>query len=350
MWLFVSVGTGMARPRVGNLIQATITSEPLKPPFCVCLIVCAAHVLCSPSKPRYYILHLICVTQAPSHDNMASTHTQRTPFAALPLSRFYAVPDSSALPSSAKKPSFTPGSLKRRLSPATFASPCKKRATDAARPSTPGEFAAPRAPQVVSKCLFADVEMDGDESGFAASPAMTLNYESVPSGSAPPALRAPFMAAPLLGDSLSSRPAASATPKILRRPDALVLAPSPEILPNPTSSRAPIASSSRWTSAKAREPDAHHPGFDVYCDPIGYNASLASSPMEWEEEEPVPELVFDSPKENDVPPRRAKRMLPMGFSKDGNSSSPLGSTPKRPSRLATSTSVESPWARMQLGE
>ncbi|KAG8747409.1 hypothetical protein FRC10_001080 [Ceratobasidium sp. 414] len=281
---------------------------------------------------------------------MASTPNQpseRTPFAALPLSRFYAVPDSSGLPSSAKKSSFTPGSasLKRRLSPATFASPCKKRATDAAKPSTPGEFAAPRPPQVVSKCLFEDVEMDADDSGFAASSAMKLNYDCPPSGSAQPTLRAPLIASPLLSGSHS---AVSATPKTLRKPNGLVLAPSPEILPNPTPNRGPAVSGSCWVSSRVHEPDMHHPGFDVYCDPIGYDASAAPSPMAWEED-PVPDLVFDSPKENDVPPRRAKHMPPaLSFARDGHSSSPLSSTPKRPSKLATSTSVESPWARMQL--
>ncbi|KAG9100944.1 hypothetical protein FRC06_003511 [Ceratobasidium sp. 370] len=281
---------------------------------------------------------------------MASTPnqpTERTPFTALPLSRFYAVPDSSAFPSSAKKPLFTPGSasLKRRLSPATFASPCKKRATDAAKPSTPGEFASPRPPQVVSKCLFEDVEMDADDSGFAASSAMKLNYGCLPSGSAQPTLHAPLIASPLLSDSY---PTASATPKTLRKPDGLVLAPSPEILPNSTSNRGPTVSASRWVSSRAREPDMHHPGFDIYCDPIGYDASTASSSMAWEED-PVPDLVSDSPKENDAPPRKAKHMPPaLSFARDGHSSSPLSSTPKRPSKLATSTSVESPWARMQL--
>lgn len=288
---------------------------------------------------------------------MASTsslqHFERSPFAALPLSRFYAVPDSNARPSSAKK-SFTPGSasLKRRLSPATFASPCKKRATDGAKPSTPGEFAAPRAPRVVSKCLFEDVEMDANESGFAASPAMKLNYDSIPSGSgSSSSLRAPFMASPLLGDALSSQSTASATPKTLRKPDALTLAPSPEILPNHTPNRNAPMSASRWIASKPRDPDAHHPGFDVYCDPIGYDASSMSSPMPWEDDQSVPDLVFDSPKENDAPPRRAKHMPPpMALARDGPWSSPLSNTPKRPSRLANSTSVESPWARMQLGE
>ncbi|KAG9127186.1 hypothetical protein FRC07_000281 [Ceratobasidium sp. 392] len=281
---------------------------------------------------------------------MASSATQsseRTPFAALPLSRFYAVPDSNALPSSAKKPSFTPGSasLKRRLSPATFASPCKKRATDSSRPSTPSEFAAPRPPRAVSKCLFEDVEMDADDSGFAASSAMKLNYDPLPSGSLQPALRASLIAPPLLADAHST---ISSTPKTMRKPDASVLAPSPEILPNPTPNRGPTVSASRWISSRAREPDMHHPGFDVYCDPIGYDASAVPSPMSWEEES-VPELVADSPDENDAPPRRAKYIPPaLSFAREMHSSSPLSNTPKRPSRLATSTSVESPWARMQL--
>ncbi|KAG8698252.1 hypothetical protein FRC08_006035 [Ceratobasidium sp. 394] len=281
---------------------------------------------------------------------MASTPNQsseRTPFAALPLSRFYAVPDSSALSSSAKKSSFTPGSasLKRRLSPATFASPCKKRATDAAKPSTPGEFSAPRPPQVVSKCLFEDVEMDADDSGFAASSAMKLNYDCLPSGSAQLTPRAPLIAPPLLSDSY---PAVSATPKTLRKPDGVVLAPSPEILPNPTSNRGPTVSASRWVSSRAREPDMHHPGFDIYCDPIGYDASAVPPPMAWEEDS-VPDLDFDSPKENDAPPRKAKLMpAAISFTRDGHSSSPLSSTPKRPSKLSTSSSIESPWARMEL--
>ncbi|KAF8607895.1 hypothetical protein BDV93DRAFT_603651 [Ceratobasidium sp. AG-I] len=288
---------------------------------------------------------------------MASTsslqYSERSPFAALPLSRFYAVSDSNAHPSSAKK-SFTPGSasLKRRMSPATFASPCKKRATDGAKPSTPGGFAAPRAPRVVSKCLFEDVEMDADDSGFAGSPAMKLNYDSVPSGSgSSSSLRAPFMASPLLGGALSSQSTPSATPKTLRKPDALTLAPSPEIMSNRTPNRNAPQSASRWIASKPREPDAHHPGFDVYCDPIGYDASSLSSPMSWEDDQSVPDLVFDSPKENSAPPRRAKHMLPpMAFLKDGPSSSPLSNTPRRPSLLANSTSVDSPWARMQLGD
>lgn len=277
---------------------------------------------------------------------MASTSTQpeRTPFAALPLSRFYPV---DYVSSSGKKPSFTPGSasLKRRLSPGNFASPCKKRATDEPRPSTPGEFAIPRPPRIVSKCLFEDAEMDADDSGFAASPAMKLNYDSVPSTSSGPSTS--YLAPPLLTDTFPES-STSSTPKTMRQPNALVLAPSPEIISNPTSRAS--ASSSRWPVGKARDPDAHHPGFDIYCDPIGYDASM-SSPLAWEEEPSLPDLVFDSPKENDAPPRKAKRMPPpLSLIKDGFGSSPLGSTPKRSSRLATSTSIESPWSRMQLGD
>ncbi|QRV72528.1 vacuole protein [Ceratobasidium sp. AG-Ba] len=271
---------------------------------------------------------------------MASTSDSpaRTPFAALPLSRFYAVSETSV--SSAKKP-FTPGSasLKRRLSPATFASPCKKRATDS-KPSTPGEFAAPRLPRVVSKCLFEDVEMDAGDSGFASTSGMKLNYDPLPAGSSSPGR---LIASPILGNSPST---SSATPKG-RRPDTLVLAPSPEIVSG-ASNRGPTVCTSRWISSRAREPDMHHPGFDIYCDPIGYDASAPDSPMTWDEE-PVPDLVFDSPKENDAPARKVKHMPPpLSFSRDGHSSSPASSTPKRPSRLATSTSVESPWSRMQI--
>ncbi|KAB5594653.1 Vacuole protein [Ceratobasidium theobromae] len=266
-------------------------------------------------------------------------NSDRTPFAALPISRFY---PADAFPAT-KKP-FTPGSLKRRLSPAGFASPCKKRATDESRPCTPGEFAVPRPPKVVSKCLFEDVEMDADDSGFAASTAMKMPYGSSPSSSN--ASKDSYLAPALIMDKFAHSPAAS--PKT-HKPDASVLAPSPEILSNPC--RNSSASASRWMAGKARDPDAHHPGFDVYCDPIGYDASLTSSPMAWEEDPTLPELVFDSPKENDAPPRKAKRMPPpLSLMKDALASSPLSSTPKRPSRLATSTSIESPWARMQLGE
>ncbi|KAG8683975.1 hypothetical protein FRC09_015685 [Ceratobasidium sp. 395] len=185
--------------------------------------------------------------------------------------------------------------------------------------------------------------MDADDSGFAASSAMKLNYDPLPSGSTPPTLGASLIAPPLLVDS---SPSTSSTPKTIRKPDASVLAPSPEILPNSTPNRGPTVSAARWASSRAREPDIHHPGFDVYCDPIGYDASTAASLMVWEEES-VPDLVFDSPKENDAPPRKAKPM-PLSFARDGHLSSPLSNTPKRPSKLATSTSVESPWARMQL--
>ncbi|KAG8761773.1 hypothetical protein FRC11_013166 [Ceratobasidium sp. 423] len=282
---------------------------------------------------------------------MASTSTpqrvpERTPFAALPLSRFYPASDCGALPSSSKKP-FTPGSapLKRRLSPITFASPCKKRATND-KPSTPGEFAVPRPPKVVSKCLFEDVEMDADDSGFGASPAMKINYEPLLGASTSNASTS-FLAPPLLTDQFPTQPSPSSTPKTMRGPDAPVLAPSPEIISGSSSGR---NSTSRWAN-KTRDPEAHHPGFDVYCDPIGYDASVMSSPMAWEEDLSVPELVFDSPKENDAPPRKAKRMpAPLSLIKDGLGSSPLSSTPKRPSRLATSTSIESPWARMQLSD
>ncbi|CAE7154511.1 unnamed protein product [Rhizoctonia solani] len=275
---------------------------------------------------------------------MASTSTpsQRTPFAALPLARFYPASDCGAISSSAKKP-FTPGSasLKRRLSPITFASPCKKRATNDSKPSTPGEFAVPRAPKAVSKCLFEDVEMDADDSGFGASPAMKMNYE--PPLVASNAASTSYLAPPLLMDRFPAQ-SPSPTPKV-RGPDAPVLAPSPEIISG--SSR---NSGSRWVASKTRDPEAHHPGFDIYCDPIGYDASDLSSPMAWEDDPTLPDLVFDSPKENDAPPRKAKRMPAPLSLKDGFGSSPLSNTPKRPSRLATSTSIESPWSRMQLGD
>jgi hypothetical protein len=127
-----------------------------------------------------------------------------------------------------------------------------------------------------------------------------------------------------------------------------VLAPSPEIVTSSSSGR---NSSSRWMVNRARDPEAHHPGFDVYCDPIGYDASDVSSPISWQDDLSPPELVFDSPKENDAPIRKAKRMpAALSLIKDGLGSSPLGTTPKRPSRLAASTSIESPWARMQLDD
>ncbi|CAE6482491.1 unnamed protein product [Rhizoctonia solani] len=283
---------------------------------------------------------------------MASTSTplrasERTPFGALPLSHFYPASDCGTLPSSAKKPSFTPGSasLKRRLSPVTLASPCKKRATNDNKPSTPGEFAVPRPPQAVSKCLFEDVEMDADDSGFGASPAMKINYEpSLASTSNAPSTS--YLAPPLLMDRFAAQSPPSSAPKI-RGPDVPMLAPSPEIVSGSSSSR---NSASRWLASKTRDSEAHHPGFDIYCDPIGYDASDMSSPMLWEDDS-VPELVFDSPKENDAPPRKAKRMpAPLSLFKDSLGSSPLSNTPKRPSRLATSTSVESPWARMQLSD
>ncbi|CAE6473438.1 unnamed protein product [Rhizoctonia solani] len=283
---------------------------------------------------------------------MASTSTpqrasERTPFAALSLSKFYPASDCGALPSPAKKPSFTPGSasLKRRLSPITLASPCKKRATNDNKPSTPGEFAVPRPPKMVSKCLFEDVEMGEDGSGFGASPAMKLNYEPSPASSSNAPITS-YLAPPLLTERFPVQPSPSSTPK-MRGPDAPVLAPSPEIVTSSSSSR----NSSRWMSNKVRDPEAHHPGFDVYCDPIGYDASDMSSPMLWDDDLSPPELVFDSPKENDAPPRKAKRMpAPLSLIKDGLGSSPLSTTPKRPSRLAASTSIESPWARMQLDD
>ncbi|KAH7343621.1 hypothetical protein B0J17DRAFT_703473 [Rhizoctonia solani] len=285
---------------------------------------------------------------------MASSSTplrvlERTPFAALPLSRFYPASDCGAIPSSAKKSSFTPGSasLKRRLSPVTFASPSKKRATNDNKPSTPGEFAVPRPPKVVSKCLFEDVEMDADESGFGASPAMKMNYEPNLDTCTSNAPSTSYLAPALVTDRLPTRSPSSSTPKI-RGPDAPMLAPSPEIVSGSSSSR---NSSSRWMSNKTRDPEAHHPGFDIYCDPIGYDTSVMSSPMSWDDEPSLPELVFDSPKENDAPPRRAKRMpAPLSLIKVGLESSPSNNTPKRPSRLATSTSIESPWARMQLSD
>ncbi|KAJ1308818.1 hypothetical protein OPQ81_004506 [Rhizoctonia solani] len=247
---------------------------------------------------------------------MASTSTplrvpERTPFAALPLSRFYPASDCGTFTSSAKKPSFTPGSasLKRRPSPGTFASPCKKRATNDNKPSTPGEFAVPRPPKVISKCLFEDIEMDADDSGFGASPAMKINYEPSPAASSSN-VSSTFLAPPLLTDRFPIQSSTSSTPKTARAPDVPVLAPSPEIVSGSSSSR---NSTSRWVSGKARDPEAHHPGFDVYCDPIGYDASITSSPMVWEEEPSLPELVFDSPKENDAPPRKANRMpAPLG--------------------------------------
>ncbi|EUC66599.1 vacuole protein, partial [Rhizoctonia solani AG-3 Rhs1AP] len=278
---------------------------------------------------------------------MASTSTpllasERTPFAALPLSRFYAASDCGPVLSSAKKPSLTPGSasLKHRLSPMTFASPSKKRATNDNKPSTPGEFAVPRPPKAVSKCLFEDVEMDADDSGFGASPAMQMNYE-------PSLASTSYLAPPLLVDRFPAHSSPSSTPKI-RGPDAPVLAPSPEIVSGSNTSR---NSASRWVASKTRDSEAHHPGFDIYCDPIGYDASVMSSPMSWEYDSAVPELVFDSPKENDAPARKAKRMpVPLSLFKDSVGSSPLSTTPKRPSRLATSTNIESPWSRMQLGD
>ncbi|CAE6513718.1 unnamed protein product [Rhizoctonia solani] len=285
---------------------------------------------------------------------MASTSTtplrasERTPFAALPLSRFYPASE-CVFPSSAKKPSFTPGSasLKRRLSPVTFASPSKKRATNDTKPSTPGEFAIPRPPTAVSKCLFEDVEMDADDSGFGASPAMKINYEPPLTASTSNAPSTSYLAPPLLMDRFPTEPSPLSTPKN-RGPDAPVLAPSPEIVSGANSGR---NSASRWVASKTRDPEAHHPGFDIYCDPIGYDASDPSSPMSWEDDLNVPDLVFDSPKENDAPPRKAKRMpAPLSLIKDSLASSPLNSTPKRPSRLATSTSIESPWSRMQLDD
>ncbi|KAL5636754.1 hypothetical protein ACGC1H_000656 [Rhizoctonia solani] len=285
---------------------------------------------------------------------MASTSTplrasERTPFTALPLSRFYPASECGAVLSSAKKPSLTPGSasLKRRLSPITFASPSKKRATNDNKPSTPGEFAVPRPPKAVSKCLFEDVEMDADDSGFGASPAMQMNYEPSLAASTSNAPSTSYLAPPLLVDRFPTHSSPISAPKI-RGPDAPVLAPSPEIVSGSNASR---NSASRWVASKTRDSEAHHPGFDIYCDPIGYDASVMSSPMSWEYDLAVPELVFDSPKENDAPARRAKRMpVPLSLLKDSVGSSPLSTTPKRPSRLATSTSIESPWSRMQLSD
>ncbi|KAF8759664.1 hypothetical protein RHS01_01730 [Rhizoctonia solani] len=84
--------------------------------------------------------------------------------------------DCGAVPSSAK--AFVHTWLRitqAQVKPPHACQSIQETTTDDIKPSTPGEFAIPRPPKMVSKCLFEDVEMDADGSGFGASPAMKLN-------------------------------------------------------------------------------------------------------------------------------------------------------------------------------